>query len=78
MWRGDFGDFDPFGDFELLFPASILGLGIINVPIKYLSRTYGTTNISRFYHGSILLKMVVIGFFKVKLGKFSNHRPNEG
>jgi hypothetical protein len=68
-WRNDFGDFDPFGDFELLFPASILGLGIVNIPIRYLDRTYGETNISRFYHGSILLKMVTIGFFKVKLGK---------
>ena len=70
-WRNDFGDFDPFGDFELLFPASVLALGIVNVPIKYLSRTYGSTNISRFYHGLILLKMVMIGFFKVKLGKYN-------
>ena len=77
MWRSDFGDFDPFGDFELLFPASVLGLGIVNVPIKYLSRTYGSTNISRFYHGSILLKMVVIGFFKVKLGKFNTRLVKE-
>ncbi|HAZ11727.1 MAG: hypothetical protein A2X86_18555 [Bdellovibrionales bacterium GWA2_49_15] len=68
-WRRDFGDFDPFGDFELLFPAAILGLGIANIPIKYLSRTYGETNISRFYHGFVLLKMVTVGFFKVKLGK---------
>lgn len=67
-WRRDFGDFDPFGDFELLFPAATLGLGIIDIPIRYRDRTYGTTNISRFRHGFMLLRMTLIGFFKVKLG----------
>jgi len=67
-WRADFGDFDPFGDFELLFPAAIMGLGIVDVPIRYLDRTYGSTNISRFRHGLMLLKMTAIGFFKLKLG----------
>lgn len=67
-WRRDFGDFDPFGDFEMLFPASILGLGIIDIPIRYRDRTYGTTNISRFSHGIMLLRMTLIAFLKVKLG----------
>ena len=67
-WRGDFGDFDPFGDFEMLFPAAILGLGIVDLPIRYLARTYGETNISRFRHGWMLLKMTAIGFFRVRLG----------
>jgi len=67
-WRADFGDFDPFGDFELLFPAAILGLGIIDIPIRYRARTYGATSISRFRHGFMLLKMTVIGLFKVRLG----------
>lgn len=67
-WRNDFGDFDPFGDFELIFPAAFLGLGIIDIPIQYKARTYGETNISRFRHGFILLKMTLIGFFKIKLG----------
>jgi hypothetical protein len=66
-WRGRFGDFDPFGDYELLFPAAVLGLGIVNVPIRYLARTYGTTNIRRFRHGFMLLKMTVVGFFRIKL-----------
>jgi len=66
-WRKDFGDFDPFGDFEIIFPASILGLGIIDIPIRYGARTYGETNISRFRHGFMLLKMTWIGFWKVKL-----------
>jgi hypothetical protein len=47
-WRRDFGDFDPFGDFELLFPAAVLGLGIVDIPIRYLARTYGSINIHRF------------------------------
>jgi hypothetical protein len=67
-WRRDFGDFDPFGDFEMLFPAAILGLTVVDVPIRYLARTYGTTNISRFRHGWMLLKMTAIGFFRVRLG----------
>ncbi|MBX3172574.1 MAG: glycosyltransferase family 2 protein [Candidatus Eremiobacteraeota bacterium] len=66
-WRGDFGDFDPFGDFELLFPAATLGLGIIDIPIRYRDRTYGSTNISRFRHGFILLKMTAVGLFRVRL-----------
>ncbi|MGD9289359.1 MAG: glycosyltransferase family 2 protein [Desulfobacterales bacterium] len=65
-WRSEFGDFDPFGDFELLFPAAILGLGIVDIPIAYRDRTYGSTNISRFRHGLMLLKMVAIGFFRIK------------
>lgn len=66
-WRNDFGDFDPFGDFELLFPASMLGMGVINIPIRYLARTYGSTNIRRFYHGAMLAKMTLIGFTKIRL-----------
>ena len=67
-WRKDFGEFDPFGDFELLFPAALLGLGIIDIPIRYRDRVYGSTNIRRFYHGWMLLKMTAIGFFRLKLG----------
>ncbi|MGH9221827.1 MAG: glycosyltransferase family 2 protein [Vicinamibacterales bacterium] len=67
-WRGDFGDVDPFGDFELLFPAAILGLGIIDVPVYYRARQYGATNIHRFRHGFMLLRMTLIGLFRVKSG----------
>jgi len=68
-WRARFGDFDPFGDFELLFSASELALGIVDLPIRYLQRTYGTTNISRFRDGWLLLRMTVYGFFRLKLGR---------
>jgi hypothetical protein len=68
QWRRDFGDFDPFGDFELLFPAAILGLGIIEIPVRYLARTYGSTNIQRFRHGLQLINMTFIGFFRITLG----------
>jgi hypothetical protein len=67
-WRKDFGDFDPFGDFELLFPAAALGIGSIDVPIRYRARTYGTTNIHRFRHGFILLKMTLIGLLRIRMG----------
>lgn len=66
-WRRGFGDFDPFGDFELLFPAAVLGLGVIDVPVRYRARTYGTTNIRRFRDGLRLLNMTAIGFWRVKL-----------
>jgi hypothetical protein len=69
QWNMDFGEFDPFGDFEMIFPASILGLGIINVPIPYRNRVYGTTNIQRFYHGFMLFKMTLIGYLNVRIGK---------
>ena len=64
--RGYFGDFDPFGDFDLLFGASKLNLKILEVPIRYQDRTYGTTNIHRFAHGWLLLKMTIYGFFRLK------------
>jgi hypothetical protein len=67
-WRGDFGDVDPFGDFELLFPAAILGLGIVDVPVYYRARRYGSTQIHRFRHGLMLLRMTLIGLFRVKAG----------
>ncbi|HEY9715503.1 MAG TPA: glycosyltransferase family 2 protein [Chroococcales cyanobacterium] len=68
-WRNHFGDFDPFGDFELLFPAAELGLGIVDVPIRYRDRTYGETNISRFRHGLMLLKMTLVGLLRISVGK---------
>ena len=68
-WRGDFGDFDPFGDFELLFPTAILGIGLVDIPIAYRTRTYGSTNISRFRHGWQLLRMTVIGLLRVRTGR---------
>jgi hypothetical protein len=69
-WRSDFGDFDPFGDFELLFPAAILGLGIVDIPVRYRDRVYGSTNIRRFYHGWMLLKMTGIGLTRICFGRF--------
>jgi hypothetical protein len=74
-WRSDFGDFDPFGDFELLFPAATMGLGTVDIPVRYLARQYGSTNISRFRHGFQLLKMTSTGFFRIKLG-LTRHASN--
>jgi len=65
--RAYFGNFDPFGDFDLLFGAAKLNLKISEVPIRYRSRTYGDTNIDRWRHGWLLLKMV---FFAAKRIKF--------
>ena len=67
-WRRDFGDFDPFGDFELLFPAATLGLGVIDVPVAYRARTYGSTNIRRFRDGLTLARMSLTGFLWIRLG----------
>lgn len=65
--RSYFGDFDPFGDFDLIFGASKLNLKIVEVPVHYRERTYGVTNISRFRHGWLLLRMCVVALFKLKL-----------
>lgn len=64
--RDYFGDFDPFGDFDLLFGAARLNLKIADIPIRYKERTYGQTNISRWKHGLILLRMVFVGARKLK------------
>ncbi len=61
-----FGDFDPFGDFDFIFGAAKLNLKIVEVPVRYRARTYGSTQISRFKHGFMLLKMVVFAFRKLK------------
>lgn len=65
--RSYFGNFDPFGDFDLLFGAAKLNLKIVEVPIRYRERVYGDTNISRFRHGFILLKMCIYAFRKIKM-----------
>ncbi|HXP31898.1 MAG TPA: bifunctional class I SAM-dependent methyltransferase/glycosyltransferase family 2 protein [Stellaceae bacterium] len=64
--RAYFGDFDPFGDFDLLFGAAKLNLKIIEVPVRYLARVYGSTQISRFRHGWLLLRMVSFAYLKLK------------
>lgn len=64
--RAYFGDFDPFGDFDLLFGAARLNLKIADVPIRYRERTYGTTNIQRWKHGWLLLRMVLFAARKLK------------
>ena len=64
--RSYFGEFDPFGDFDLIFGASKLNLKVIEVPVRYANRKYGETQISRFLHGWLLLKMVVFAFRKLK------------
>jgi SAM-dependent methyltransferase len=76
LWREDydriaanrsyFGDFDPFGDFDLLFGASRLNMRIVDVAVRYHERRYGQTNISRFRHGWLLLGMSVFAARKLK------------
>lgn len=76
LWRRDyerivanrsyFGDFDPFGDFDLIFGASKCNLKIVEVPVQYKARTYGETQISRFRDGWLLLRMVLYAFKKLK------------
>jgi glycosyltransferase involved in cell wall biosynthesis len=76
LWRSDyeliaanrayFGDFDPFGDFDLLFGAAKLSLKISDLPVRYRERTYGSTNIQRWTHGWLLLKMIVFAARRLK------------
>ena len=76
MWRRDyqriaanrayFGDFDPFGDFDLIFGAAKQNMKIIDLPVRYRERVYGDTNIQRFRHGLILLRMVLFAAGRIK------------
>jgi SAM-dependent methyltransferase len=65
--RAYFGDFDPFGDFDLLFGAARAGEKIVEVPVRYRARTYGETKIDRFRHGWLLLRMTALAYRKFKL-----------
>lgn len=64
--RAYFGDFDPFGDFDLIFGAAKLNLRLIDLPIRYRARTYGSTNIHRWSHGWLLLRMVLFAARRLK------------
>lgn len=64
--RAYFGDFDPFGDFDLIFGAAKLNLKIVDLPIRYRERTYGSTNIDRWRHGWLLMKMVSFAALRIK------------
>ena len=66
--RSFFGDFDPFGDFDLLFGAARINLQIVDLPVRYRARIYGETKIDRFSHGWLLLKMTAFGFKKLRMG----------
>lgn len=68
--RPYFGDFDPFGDFDLLFGAARLDLKIVDLPVRYQPRTYGETNISRWRHGTLLLRMALFAFWKFRVAVF--------
>jgi len=64
--RAYFGDFDPFGDFDLIFGASKLNFKVVEVPVRYRARAYGGTQISRFRHGLLLLRMVLFAYRKLQ------------
>lgn len=64
--RSYFGDFDPFGDYDLIFGAVKLNLKIVELPVRYRERTYGSTNISRWKHGLLLLRMVAFAARRIK------------
>ena len=64
--RPYFGNFDPFGDFDLLFGAAKSGLKIVDLPVRYGERTYGRTNIQRWKHGWLLMRMVVFAARRLK------------
>lgn len=73
-WNERYPDYDPFGDFELLFPAAALGLGAKEIPVAYLARQYGNTNIERFRDGLRLLRMSLNGLRYIRLGFASPKR----
>ena len=68
--RAYFGEFDPFGDFDLLLGAARLNMKIVDMPVRYQPRTYGETNISRWRHGWLLLRMTAFAFWKFRVEPF--------
>ncbi len=76
LWRRDyqritenrsyFGDFDPFGDFDLLFGAAKLNRKIVEMPVRYRERVYGETQIRRWRHGVMLLRMSIVAMRKLR------------
>lgn len=64
--RHYFGDFDPFGDFDLIFGAVKMNLKVLEMPIRYKNRVYGTTQIQRFRHGLLLMRMCWFAMWKIK------------
>ncbi|MDR1593519.1 MAG: glycosyltransferase [Prevotellaceae bacterium] len=72
--RSFFGDFDPFGDFDLLFGAAKQNLKIIEIIIRYRDREYGSTQISRFRHGLLLIKMSLFAARKIKFTEFLSRK----
>lgn len=76
LWRRDyeriaanrafFGEFDPFGDYDLIFGAAKQNLKIIDLPIRYQERSYGSTNIDRWRHGLLLMRMVLFAATRLK------------
>ncbi|MEI7850502.1 MAG: bifunctional class I SAM-dependent methyltransferase/glycosyltransferase family 2 protein [Kiritimatiellales bacterium] len=67
--RSYFGEFDPFGDFDLLFGAGKLNFKIADVAVRYAQRTYGSTNISRWKHGWLLIRMAWVAAKKLKFAR---------
>jgi hypothetical protein len=76
--RSYFGDFDPFGDFDLLFGAARLGLRIVEVPVRYRRRVAGLSKVQVFKHGLLLLRMSVIGFRRLKLARWLGRDSETG
>jgi hypothetical protein len=66
QYRSYFGEFDPFGDFDLIFGSARMNLKMVEIPIGYCERTYGKTNISRWRHGVLLLRMLIFAALKIK------------
>ena len=64
--RSYFGDFDPYGDFDLIFGAARLNLKIVDMPVRYRARTYGDTNINRWTGGMLLLRMTMFAARRLK------------
>jgi len=63
----EFNALDPFGDFDLILGAARLNLRIMEVPIRYESRKYGTTQISRFSDSVPLFRIVWRAYVSLKL-----------
>jgi glycosyltransferase involved in cell wall biosynthesis/ubiquinone/menaquinone biosynthesis C-methylase UbiE len=76
--RKYFGEFDPFGDFDLLFGAARLGLPIVEVPVHYKRRLAGVSKVRVSKHGWLLIGMSVIAFRRLKLARWAQRFRRAG
>ena len=66
-FRGTWGTRDRWGDYELIFGAARLNLKHIDLPVRYMERTYGRTKMTgRLRNATTMLRMCLGAYFRLR------------